>query len=170
MKRGDRLSVFSRVLRDGGILLLVMFFLSLWQTRNMLDSGVSVSSANSQFISLDGSDYVMQENGKPWLLYFFAPWCSVCHLSIENTNNVPQQEVNVLLIAMDYDSVETVISFVNEHDLKAPVVLATSEQKNYFNVSGYPSYYVLDDALTIKSKSMGYATSLGLNIQRMLAL
>ncbi|MFT4928383.1 MAG: peroxiredoxin [Phenylobacterium sp.] len=111
-----------------------------------------------------------QLHGKNTVVYFFAPWCHVCHASIGNLENLWQDkkdDINVIAIALSYDSANEVAEFVADKQLSFPVLLGTNELMTQYQVEAFPSYYVFDEQGRIKSKSLGYSTELGLRIRAM---
>lgn len=106
--------------------------------------------------------------GKNTVVYFFAPWCHVCHISIGNLENLYQDkkdDINVVAIALSYDSVGEVEAFVADKELTFPVLLGNSQVMNQYQVNAFPSYYVFDPQGHITSKSQGYSTELGLRLR-----
>lgn len=114
--------------------------------------------------SIQGELVNISTNNQKTILYFFAPWCSICHMSIENLQDVHSShpEYNIIAIALDYDSSQDVVNFSEQHRLSFPVVLGTNKIKNAYKISAYPSYYVLNQQGKILSKSMGYSTEYGM--------
>jgi len=98
------------------------------------------------------------------VVYFFAPWCQICNLSIENLEAIHQQNSNIdiMAIALDYESRESVIDFAKRHQLTFPMAYGTPEVKIAFKVKAYPSYYILNKDNSIVGKSLGYSTETGL--------
>lgn len=109
----------------------------------------------------------LQSKGKKTLIYFFAPWCTVCHASIENVQSIhaSTSTIDVIGVALDYDDVDEVREFTNMHQLTFPIALGDESVKKAFKIKGYPSYYVLDEENTIVSKSMGYSSEIGMYIR-----
>ena len=106
--------------------------------------------------------------GKPTVVYFFAPWCQVCHLSIGNLENLyqdKQEDINVVAVALSYDSKNAVAEFVGDKALTFPVLLGTNELMGEYRVDAFPTYYVLDSQGRIVSRSRGYSTELGLRLR-----
>lgn len=103
--------------------------------------------------------------GKPTLLYFFAPWCHICHLSIDNVEDLAQQksgQVNVVAIALSYETLEEVTDFVKQHQLTIPVLLGGQHTLTAFRIQGFPSYYITDESGVVVAAEQGYSTELGM--------
>ncbi len=98
------------------------------------------------------------------ILYFFAPWCSVCRVSIKNLQNTYERDPNIKIkaIALDYENQQAVFDFAENLNLKFPILFGNEQVKKAYKVSAYPSYYVVDEQGKIEHRSMGYSTELGL--------
>jgi hypothetical protein len=57
------------------------------------------------------------------------------------------------------------MAFTSKHQLTFPIALGNEAIKQAFAVSGYPSYYVIDEKNQITAKSMGYSAELGLYLR-----
>lgn len=114
-----------------------------------------------------GETITLNSTGKTTVLYFFAPWCQICHVSIGNLQTLYEhnQDIEVVAVALDFTSTKEVIRFTNQHQLTFPVALGTEEIKNAFEITGYPSYYVIDQDNVIVSKSLGYSSTVGLYLR-----
>jgi peroxiredoxin len=111
-----------------------------------------------------------QLDGKNTVVYFFAPWCQVCHASMGNLENLYQDkkgEINVIAIALSYRSSNEIEDFVADKGLSFPVLLGTDELMSEYQINGFPSYYVFNEQGAIKAKSQGYSTELGLRLRAM---
>lgn len=119
--------------------------------------------------TLMGETATLAAQGKITVIYFFAPWCNVCHLSIDNLQNIylKNQNIDVIAVALDYDNIDEIKEFNKSHQLTFPIALGNSTIKNDFKIAGYPSYYVLDENNKLLSKSMGYSTELGFYLRTM---
>ena len=160
-------AVRIRSLLQWALLIVLLGGLYQWQTRHMLETGSQV--ADITLMSLQGESVHLSAGDRPLLVYFFAPWCHVCALSIGNLESLEPQDVRVLTVAMDYGTVEEVWAFVQEHNLKGPVLLGHQGLKQIFNIPGYPTYYLLDQRNRVISSDMGYSSSLGLRLRQALA-
>jgi thiol-disulfide isomerase/thioredoxin len=161
-------SLFSKLKgwsKELAIFAVIFFGITAWQTKDMLGTDGSVEVAATVLPSLAGNTMPLTENGKPTLVYFFAPWCNICKLSIGNLEGVNSDKFNIVTVALDYDSIEAVESFAQEQDLTVPVLLGTQDLKQRFKIKGYPSYYLLDENRKVVSKSYGYSSTLGMKLR-----
>ena len=151
------------------ILFFVAVFnvLSIFKASSMLPDDTQVASREQVLLSLDEKTIPITATNKTKVLYFFAPWCQICHASIGNLENLflKREDVDVVAIALDYGNVEEVHTFVMDKQLTFPVALGNNEIKSQFKIDGYPSYYVIDENNTVIAKSLGYSTELGLYLR-----
>lgn len=137
----------------------------------MLSTDVELSTSSNQSFTqvptLMGETVSLNSQGKTTVLYFFAPWCQICHLSIGNLQTLYEknEHLEVVAVAMDYTSIEKVMEFTKQHQLTFPIALGNEEIKHAFSISGFPSYYVISKENTIIGKSMGYSSELGLYLR-----
>ena len=127
------------------------------------------STAVHQFVlpTSDGKTISLQANQRKTIVYFFAPWCSICDVSIDNLQSLYEKNLNidVIAVALDYVDQSQVLNFSRKHQLTFPVVYGNEEIKSSYKIHAYPSYYVLNEESTIIAKSMGYSTELGLYLR-----
>lgn len=136
-----------------------------YQNRELLADDGSIQITSQNFVQLNGDMYALEPSDKKTLVYFFAPWCTVCKMSIGNLDVVDADEYNVIRIALDYQSLEEVEAFVKNVGVNGTVLLGGEPHKKRFNISGYPTYYVLDETLKVIKSDMGYSTTLGLKLR-----
>jgi hypothetical protein len=88
----------------------------------------------------------------------------ICHASIGNLQIRYQQDpsLNVIAVALDFTDTNEVLAFTKQHQLTFPIALGNEEIKQSFEITGYPSYYVISEENMIVSKSLGYSSELGL--------
>lgn len=105
-----------------------------------------------------------QIQGQKTLLYFFAPWCGICRLSMPNLKylQADNEGLAVYAIALQYDSAEQVSEFTADLDLQVPVLLGNQQMATDYQIQAFPTYYVIDEKGHISAKSLGYSTALGL--------
>jgi len=152
------------------LLLAVGLFIAIdqWMSRNLLES--QQAAPVSVLPTLSGGTARLPETGGNTLVYFFAPWCTVCHLSIGNLVDLAAQqpELNIQLVALDYGTVDEVRAFIAEKALPFPVLLGNATTFRQWQISGYPTYYMVGEAGNIRARSMGYSTQAGLWVRSLL--
>lgn len=128
---------------------------------------VSGNQSFTQVPTLMDETVSLNSQGKTTVLYFFAPWCQICHLSINNLQALYEknEHLDVVAVALDYTSIEDVMDFTKQHQLTFPIALGNEEIKHNFSISGFPSYYVINKENNIIGKSMGYSSELGLYLR-----
>ncbi len=124
-------------------------------------------NTNHTLPTLHGEEITLSSDNKPLVVYFFAPWCQVCHASIGNLQSIYEKNdaIDVIAVAMDFTSQAEVEKFTRQHKLTFPIALGDHRTKSNFKVQGYPSYYVINEQNLIASKSMGYSTELGIYLR-----
>lgn len=149
------------------LVILAFVIISTIRETTLLDADGDTKAPLFTLQSLKNNEVSSQDYlGKKTVVYFFAPWCSICRHSISNLSTLNEEDnINVVAIALDYESVENVNSFVADLDLSIPVLYGNEATKEDYKISGYPTYYVLNSAGNITSKSMGYSTELGLKVR-----
>ncbi len=154
------------------ILLFIAIFygITLWQQKDMLETGSQNLAPSFALVDMDGKLIKFDPNAqtKQTLIYFFAPWCPVCHASIDNIESIKKStgnSVNFLIIALDWKNKQEVEAFLAKHQLTIPVLLGTQSTLNQFQIRGFPSYYVISDSGQLTSKDMGYTTELGMRLR-----
>jgi thiol-disulfide isomerase/thioredoxin len=152
-------------LRDVTVLCAIVFAVNVWQSRDMLDDNSHLEVATQLLVGLDGQTRSLIKADKPTLLYFFAPWCKVCSLSIGNLEYLDTNQLNIVRVALDYSNVEEVQEFADNHNISSHILLGHKELKQQFKIQGYPTYYILDEQQKVLSKSYGYSTALGLKLR-----
>ncbi|MEP1447208.1 MAG: thioredoxin-like domain-containing protein [Paraglaciecola sp.] len=159
-------SKWLTLLRDIVVLVAVFYAMNSWQSRNLLDVDTQVELNEHLLVSVDGEVNGLYESNKPTLLYFFAPWCSVCSLSIGNLEYLDADKVNIVRVALDYSNVEEVRNFADKHHISSQILLGHNALKQQFKIQGYPTYYIMDQDQKVLAKSFGYSTALGLKLRQ----
>ncbi|MDG1123077.1 MAG: redoxin domain-containing protein [Glaciecola sp.] len=148
-----------------------------FQQRNMLPSDGSVVIPDTQFVTLQsttqgassgttsGTTRMLLAENKPTLVYIFAPWCSICRISINNLDSLDPDKVNVVRIGVDYQNVEALSQFVDEVGVKGDVLIGNRQTMLDFKVTAFPSIYILQPDGSVVGRSVGYTTSLGLKLR-----
>jgi len=146
---------------DVAVLVIVFLAIHAWQTRNLPDEQLApVTELNL----LDGGTQNAFHSGAPGIVYFFAPWCRVCRLSIGNLDHLVESgRVQwATVVALDYADADEVRSFIERSGVALPVLLGTAQTAADWSVRAFPTYYVIDSSGRIQSRSVGYSTWLGM--------
>lgn len=139
------------------------WFGSSYQARSLLDNGEVAPAFMA--ITSEGELFRSAElEGQQTLLYFFAPWCGICRLSMPNLKFLQADNAGlaVYAIALQYDSAEQVEDFIADLDLQVPVLLGNQQLAQDFQIKAFPTYYVIDPQGQVKARTLGYSTALGL--------
>ena len=153
-------TLFKKYWKDIALILIVITGITAWQERNLLAD--NQPAENFELPILESSDSsLMFTPGKQTLVYFFAPWCSICKLSIGNLAAI-SDDVNAVAVALDYTSTSEVSEFIGEQEVQVPVLMGNRLVSSAYKISAFPTYYLIDTDGKIAEKSMGYSSSLGL--------
>ena len=89
----------------------------------MLETDTIINSPSPLQTTM-GEKLSLSANNKTLVLYFFAPWCSVCHASIDNLQQlfVKNEQFDVIPVALDYTKQQEVLDFAKQHQLTFPIV------------------------------------------------
>ena len=159
------------------LIIQALIFLAIFQgasflrETSMLSTDTEVIAASdmlfTQVPTIMGETVSLNSQGKKTVIYFFAPWCQICHVSIGNLQSLfeKNEHLDVIAVAMDFRNVDEVMDFTKQHQLTFPVALGDEEIKQAFLISAYPSYYVISEENSIIGKSMGYSSELGLYLR-----
>ncbi len=144
--------------------LLLLFY--AYQTQGLLPTGEQAAPGLGA-ISLGGESVDLAKRSAPaTLVYFFAPWCGVCAASSGNIEQLRklrnESELDILMVALDWQTRAEVQDYVDRHDITVPVLLGDSTISEDWNVYAFPTYYMLDSKHRIARRDLGYSTLVGL--------
>ena len=162
----SRLRRFRRTVLEITVFAALFFAVTAWQTRDLLETDRQPAPAlianNLQGQVVDIAD----RQGRPALVYFFAPWCPYCSASADNLVRLRKlrdaSELEILVVALDWESREQIQEYATEHELNMPVLLGDPEIWSNWRVQGFPTYYVLDREHRVVRRDFGYSTQFGL--------
>jgi len=154
---------------EAAVIVLILFIFSWYQNRGTLAADGKMAP-DFKLNSLDGKSYQLSQlRGKKVLVYFFAPWCKICHLSGDNLNDLraarTKDELEILVVGLSYEFPAEIQDFANELQLTMPVLYGTEQQIQDYKIKGYPTYYVIDDEGRVTHRSIGYSTEIGLRFR-----
>jgi len=167
MKHISKKKILSYII-ELAVFVIIAAAIMHWQSRNML----SADSPAPPFTltTLEGEPLTLENlKGKKTVLYFFAPWCTVCRLSSTNIASIRKdtdpREINVVAVALSYDSADEISKFSRDHDLTVPILLGTEDTGRDYHINAFPSIYILDREGRIRSRLIGYSTKAGIKLR-----
>lgn len=156
---------WKRWLLNGAIIIAVVLAVTAWQGRDLVSN--QVPAPLFRLTDLSGDSVSLEDfKGRRVLLYFFAPWCKICDLSIGNLNWVRklrgEDSTALLAVALSYDDLQSVKSFQERNTLDVPVLLGTHDMLSSYRIRAFPTVYTVNKSGEIDGSTVGYATTLGL--------
>lgn len=152
-----------------GLLLLTITAISATQELGMLADNGKQTAPYFSLPRLDDADQridLSSLKGQQTVIYFFAPWCSICKYSMPNLDKLHKNgDLNAVAIALDYATPQRVRQFSQRLNLSMPVLLGDHITAQNFKVKAYPTYYVIDEHLKVVERSIGYSSELGIKIR-----
>lgn len=149
-------------------MIVVLLVVTEWQGRHLLSRAAEAPSFTLE--SLQGEPVSLESaRGKTVVLYFFAPWCSVCRYSSHNIRALRQarsdDEMAIYAVGLGYQRRSEVEQFAHEHQLGVPVLLGNDQILERYNINSFPTIYVIDEQGQVQDRVIGYTTELGLRLR-----
>ncbi|MCB1586069.1 MAG: TlpA disulfide reductase family protein [Gammaproteobacteria bacterium] len=160
---------WASILFEISIIVAILWAFSWYQNRGTLAANEQ-PAPNFNLKSLSGENYQLSDlKGKKVVVYFFAPWCNVCHLSASNLNDLREartnDELEILAVGLSYEYPAEIQDFANELQLNIPVLYGTNQQMEDYQIKGFPTYFVIDEDGRVTHRSVGYSTEIGLRLR-----
>lgn len=148
---------------DLGLLALIFLGVGLWQTRAHV-RGTPVPAFTLRTLS---GDSVSSSSlaGKPTLLAFWAPWCTVCETESRNlgwARDLLGDRATVVSVATSWDAQAQVTAYTQRNGVNYPVLLDETGLADALHINSFPTVYFLDEQGRIKGSVVGYTTTFGL--------
>jgi hypothetical protein len=146
---------------DVAVLALLLFAVHSWQTRNL---PIDQEAPQTVLAALDGSGPRPALAEGVGVVYFFAPWCRVCRVSIDNLDAlVAGGAVDWgTVVALDYADTGEVQDFIDRTGVALPVLLGDGGTARDWSIRAFPTYYLIGADGRIHSRAVGYSTALGM--------
>lgn len=164
----SRKRVWLRRTIELGIIIVVIFGVRAWQQRDV----VSGAAPALHGVLLDGKPLssASMQAGKPVLVHFWATWCPICKAEQDSIEALAGDHFNVITVAMQSGTSESVARFMDEQKLSFPVLNdpdgATSAS---WGVHAVPASFIVDGDGKIRFVEIGFTTELGLRLRLWLA-
>ncbi len=146
------------------VVIAIYLVVSIWQSRDLIPT--KKDAPEFQLSNIYGSIVNLNDfNNERVLLYFFAPWCKICDLNITNLNWLKKlrgNAVNILAIAVSYNDLKSINSFVKRNNLDVPVLIGSNKITDSYQITAFPTIYTINEAGEIISATVGYTSLLGL--------
>lgn len=102
------------------------------------------------------------QNSDKTLVYFFAPWCSICSVSMRGLSLLPDTDAQIIVVALDWQNITEVQDFVDRVGYEGKVLLGSRQTQAAYKIDAYPSYYVVDSTGSVIHRDRGFTTPPGL--------
>lgn len=157
-----RANTWSALAFDVAVLALLFLGVHAWQTRDLPISEPAPLTVLPR-LDADATESAIR-TGETGVVYFFAPWCGVCRVSIDNLDDLVEagRVPWGVVVALDYADAEEVSRFIDETGVSLPVLMGDAQTAADWSIRGFPTYYVIDADGQIASRSVGYSTWLGM--------
>lgn len=148
------------------VFVVIVGGIQAWRARDLLPADERTVAPPFELVDLAGRPWNNASlAGRPAVLYFFAPWCGVCAASAPQLRWFHRwrgDDVQVLLIGLDYSTAGELHDYARRHALAMPVLIGNAAVGAAYRIRGYPTYYVVDAQGRIARRDMGYTTVVGL--------
>jgi thiol-disulfide isomerase/thioredoxin len=128
--------------------------------QGLLEAGTQVPEFTSETVG-GGNVSVGGGSAEATMLVFFATWCPRCQNEAPVISELESEyeDLKIVMIGIDQaqgDNPEEVRNFMEEYDIQSPAVYEPSLGGEY-QVSSYPTAYVLDDNAEVVVANSGEA-------------
>lgn len=121
-----------------------------YEAPELSGSGLDESFESIEFVS----------SGKPTLVYFWRPWCTVCKLVNGNVQELSRTH-NVMTVVSEADDAAEIKQHMLDEGLDFRVIYDRSgEVATRWRVGGTPAFYIIDKDAMVRSASTGYVPKL----------
>ncbi len=163
MRSGKR---FKRYALEALLVVVIVVGVQAWRARDLLPADQRTLAPDFTLADLGGRPWSTAElRGKPAVIYFFAPWCGVCAASSPQLRWFHRwrgDDVQVLLIGLDWSAPQELHDYAQRHALTMPVLLGDRATGAAYRIQGYPTYYVIDAEGRVARRDTGLSTVAGL--------
>ena len=157
---------WKRLALEALLVVLIVAGIQAWRARDLLPADERTVAPAFELADLDGRLWSNADlAGRPAVIYFFAPWCAVCAASSPQLRWFHRwrgDDVQVLLVGLDYATPVELREYSKKHELTMPVLAGASSTGADYRIRGYPTYYVIDAQGRIARRDVGLTTVIGL--------
>lgn len=146
--------------------ILAVWSIYHWRTRELLPDDGLTDAPQFELQDLAGRTWTVGDfANRPTVLYFFAPWCTVCKASAHQLrwfHRLFGDKVNLVMVALEFPGIESLREYRKIHRVENLILLGNPEVARQYRIQGYPTYYTLDAAGKIRRRDFGFSTVGGL--------
>lgn len=159
----------KKILPELLIAIVVVFAITLYQGRDLVPAATDAPVLEGY--AEDGSHVILSSFQRPTLLYFFAPWCTICKLSMGNLNLLRKfSDIDIIIVGLDYEKPGQVFDLLKEKGLSDfQIILGDEKTSDLFKIQAFPTYYTIKGNGKVQSSSVGYSPLPGLLVRSWLA-
>jgi peroxiredoxin len=154
------LSIVGQIILGGAIILGVM----TWKDRSLVKSGDI--APDFMLTTVSGEKvFLSQYRGKKVVIYFFAPWCSICKMSSSSYSSMRKyfsDDTVLLSVVLSWSSLNEITNYPRANKLTVPILVGTEEVMKKYNISAFPTFYFIDKKGKVQYRVSGYTTPPGL--------
>lgn len=154
--------IWMTVVRDGFILLLIVYGVSLYQTRNIPES---VPEFQAQLITGESVDIKKMLKQSPVIIYFWGSWCPLCSFTSSTISDL-SKNYPVLTIALSSGNKQEVLKYLQKNGYKfATINDPDGEISKTWNVGVTPTIFIINTQGEISSAMVGISSSWGIKLR-----
>lgn len=151
---------FRSIIKELSIGAVILFILSNIMSYVLKPDLSSTQLPQAEVTLLDSSSYTLKK-GEPVVIHFWATWCKVCKLEVQNIETLSKQ-YEVLTIAVNSGDDVKIKAYLKERGLTFKVL--NDEDGSWakqFKVEAFPTTFMYDGAGELKFTEVGYTTTAG---------
>jgi peroxiredoxin len=153
-------------LLEAAVLVLVLFAVQWWQTR---DAPTGMAPVLHGPLLSGGIADLRQLQGQPVLVHFWATWCPICRLE-QGTIDELAHDYAVISVATSSGDAAAVRQFMQEEGLSFPTLLdEDGSLLRQWGLPGVPASFVIAPDGQVAYATMGYTSGVGLRLRLWLA-
>src|SRR5690606_32540991 len=152
----------SRWLAEMALVLMLVAGFSLWLSRHMLASGEPAPAETLPAVPAGTGTLQWPAAHSKTQVYFFAPWCAVCKVSMPSLNLLSGDDLRAAVIARNWQTTAELDAFVHSSDFQTEVLLGTAGTMKRWQIDAFPSYYLLGRDGKVLHRYRGSTTPPGL--------